>query len=574
MTDISILIPARSEMFLARTIQDILEHSEADTEIIAVLDGSGWAEPQLEDHDRVKIIYYAESIGQRAATNTAARLSNAKYIIKCDAHCSFDQGFDRKMLEAFKKAGDNVTMVPIMRNLWVFDWKCHHCGWKKYQGLMPEKCEDCGKTDKIERKMVWIGKRSPQSVSYCFDSEPHFQYFKEYAKTDEYKKMLKETGITETMSLQGSFFMTTREKYWELELGNEEWGSWGSQGLQIACSTWLSGGRVLVNHNTWYAHCFRTGKGFGFPYPQSGRAIQRAKKHAKKLLHENKFPKQILPSSWLLDKFWPIRGWKDDERALITKAGEEFYKERESDYVAPESPEKGIIYFTDNQLKIKIAHAVQDQLRSIGLPIVSCSLKPMPHFGKNIHLNLERGYLSMFKQILAALEASDAKYIFFTEHDCLYPRSHFDFIPPTKDKFYYNVNWWRVRFDDGFSVSWEANQVSGLCADRELLLEHYRKRVAMVEKYGYKSKMGFEPGSHNNPDEHGYRDRKSISKEVYIDDVMYGQWKSKEPIVDIKHGKNLSKNKWSLDDFRDKKTAKNFRTGKCPEWARGMLGYK
>ena len=39
MKDLSILIPARNEQFLKRTIDDILENIEADTEIIAVLDG-------------------------------------------------------------------------------------------------------------------------------------------------------------------------------------------------------------------------------------------------------------------------------------------------------------------------------------------------------------------------------------------------------------------------------------------------------------------------------------------------------------------------------------------------------
>jgi glycosyltransferase involved in cell wall biosynthesis len=35
MCDLSIVIPSRNEMFLKRTIDDILEHSEANTEIIA-----------------------------------------------------------------------------------------------------------------------------------------------------------------------------------------------------------------------------------------------------------------------------------------------------------------------------------------------------------------------------------------------------------------------------------------------------------------------------------------------------------------------------------------------------------
>ena len=34
--DLSILIPARNEIFLTRTIQDILEHVEGNTEVIVV----------------------------------------------------------------------------------------------------------------------------------------------------------------------------------------------------------------------------------------------------------------------------------------------------------------------------------------------------------------------------------------------------------------------------------------------------------------------------------------------------------------------------------------------------------
>jgi len=46
------------------------------------------------------------------------KLSKAYWVMKCDAHCSFDQGFDRKMIEFMDKHGDDVTSVPIMRNLW------------------------------------------------------------------------------------------------------------------------------------------------------------------------------------------------------------------------------------------------------------------------------------------------------------------------------------------------------------------------------------------------------------------------------------------------------------------------
>lgn len=299
-------------MFLAKTIESIIANSEADTEIIVLLDGV-WADPAIPQHPMVNIIYVPESIGQRAGTNLAARLAKGKYLMKVDAHCNFDKGFDRKMLEGFAKVGDNVTMVPIMRNLHAFDWKCHKCGWKKYQGPTPLVCPDCGNTKYIRRKMMWVGKERPQSRSYCFDSTPHFQYFNEYCHRPEYKKQL-ETGFTETMSLQGSCFVVTAQRYWDLNLCDEAFGSWGSQGIEVAVKSWLSGGKVLVNHDTWYAHLFRTqGGDFSFPYSQKESKVQAAKKYARDLFFNNKWDKAIHPLSWLIEKFYPVKGWTQED---------------------------------------------------------------------------------------------------------------------------------------------------------------------------------------------------------------------------------------------------------------------
>lgn len=305
-------------MFLARTIEDILANIEADTEVIAVLD-SEWANPPIEQHEQVNVIYVPEVVGQRAATNLAAKLAQGKYVMKVDAHCSFDKGFDRKMLEAFRVSGDNVTMVPIMRNLWAYDWKCYKCGWKKYQGPTPAKCDQCGCTTKMRRKMMWVGKKNPQSTSFSFDSEPHFGYFEDWKHRPQYAQDKAETGLTETMSLQGSCFMCTREKYWELNLCDESFGSWGNQGIEVACKTWLSGGRVLCNHNTWYAHMFRTqGGDFGFPYDQSGKGVDRTKKKVWEFFFSG-WDKQIHPVSWLIEKFAPVPGWPEVEINKLKK---------------------------------------------------------------------------------------------------------------------------------------------------------------------------------------------------------------------------------------------------------------
>jgi len=119
--------------------------------------------------------------------------------------------------------------------------------------------------------------------------------------------------------------MCTRKKYWELDLCDEGLGNWGNQGIEVACKTWLSGGRVLCNHRTWYAHMFRTqGGDFSFPYHQSGRDVQKTKENVKSLFWDNKWPKQVRPLSWLIEKFFPVPGWTEKD---IKKLKEEEAKQ-------------------------------------------------------------------------------------------------------------------------------------------------------------------------------------------------------------------------------------------------------
>ena len=78
--------------------------------------------------------------------------------MKVGAHCSLIRSFDRKMVEAFKGCWNDVTMVPVMRNLWALIGNVIIAGGNATKAPTPDKCPQCGKTDKIRRKMVWIGK--------------------------------------------------------------------------------------------------------------------------------------------------------------------------------------------------------------------------------------------------------------------------------------------------------------------------------------------------------------------------------------------------------------------------------
>jgi len=504
--DLSILIPARNEMFLAKTVENILENKRGKTQVIVVLDGQ-WADPPLTQHVDVVVVYLPESIGQRAATNLACRLSTAKYVMKCDAHVAFDEGFDVKMMAEMK---DDWTMIPRMYNLHAFDWVCK-CGLRLYQGPTPVSCEKCG--GKMEREIVWKPRLNRRSDSMRFDNTLHFQYWGSFESRPE-----AQGDVAPTMSLLGACFMLTREKYWELDICDEKHGSWGQQGTEVACKTWLSGGQLMVNKKTWFAHMFRTqGGDFGFPYPNT--SVQQARNYSKELWLDGKWEKAKYPLSWLIDKFAPVPGWED-----VTK---------------------GILYYTDNRLDEDVAIACQKQLlKGVGEnKLVSVSLRPI-EFGDNLTLPLERGYLTMFKQILAGLEKLTTDVVFFCEHDVYYHPSHFDFTPPKKNVYYYNTNTWKIRLNDGHALYYYTRQLSGLCAYRELLIQHFKERIRRVEAEGFSRKMGFEPGTHRRKER--------------VDDFTSEDWRSKAPNLDLRHNLNLTKSRWKQSDFRDLRNCRDW----------------
>jgi hypothetical protein len=361
--------------------------------------------------------------------------------------------------------------------------------------------------------MVWEPRLKRMTDFARFDAEPHFQYWMDYRKRPEAKG-----DIADLMCHVGAGWFMHRQRYWDLGGMDEEHGSWGQMGIEVSCKSWLSGGRQVVNKKTWYAHMFRTQPGWGFPYPQSQRQVDHAREHSRKLWFNDTWPKATRKFSWLIEHFAPVPDWPTP---------------------APKKTTKGIVYYTDCKAKPEITEAVRRQIDKSrnGHEVVSVSLDPVS-WGRNIHVPLVRGVLTMFKQMLAGIEASKADIIFFCEHDVLYHPSHFDFTPDDREKFYYNQNTWKVRWEDGQALFYYCNQTSGLCAYRDILLDHYRLRVARVEKEGYSRNMGYEPGTHQFP--------------RGVDGRTSEKWMSAFPNIDIRHTNNLTKNRWSQDEFRNK----------------------
>jgi len=211
---------------------------------------------------------------------------------------------------------------------------------------------------------------------------------------------------------------------------------------------------------------------------------------------------------------------------------------------------KGIIYYTDNRIEDPINSMVQKYILESELPIVSTSLKPI-NFGRNIVVEGERGYPTMIKQIVTALEWSGSDYVFFCEHDVLYHKSHFDFTPPRDDMFYYNTNDWRWDYPNDRVIRYNGlSSLSQMCCNRKLALNHFRKRLEKIQEHpelfssrepDTARKWGYEPGTKKRR-KGGFSDEES------------GRWSSDCPNVDIRHHGTFSPNKTTLEGFKHQPT--------------------
>jgi len=280
--DVSFLIPARNEIYLEQTIRNILENIRGNSEILVCLDGY-IPDPQIViGDDRVTFFHKEKSIGQRAAINFLATKANGKYVCKIDAHCAIDEGFDVKMMADCEY---DWTVIGRMYNL-------------DYKTFKPKLIEDFTHAVRMGKLhdyiMMGINEKNEFRTLYY----PH-----EINKKMHHER--KDILIDETLSCMGCCFFMHRERFWELEGCDEgHEGGWGQQGLEIACKAWLSGGKLIVNKKTWFAHWFRAGDG-GFPYHISGNQIDRVRAYSKDLWLNDKWPKATRKFYWLLDKFNP-----------------------------------------------------------------------------------------------------------------------------------------------------------------------------------------------------------------------------------------------------------------------------
>jgi len=159
--DLSIVIPARHEEWLGKTIESVLANTSERCQIIAVLDGE-WPMTPIPDHPRLRLIHHSVSIGQRASINLGVRASTAKFVCKMDAHVTVGPNFDSILTKDCER---NWIVTPRLFNLYVYDWRCLGCDVRTYQGPKPNVCGTCHGTE-FDKVVVWL----PRNGEYwrCF----------------------------------------------------------------------------------------------------------------------------------------------------------------------------------------------------------------------------------------------------------------------------------------------------------------------------------------------------------------------------------------------------------------------
>lgn len=285
---LSVIIPSRVDQYLQRTIDDLLEKAEGEIEIIIICDGY-WPDPITKDDPRVILLHQGlihDNFGMRKAINDGIRLSKGEYIMKCDEHTMWDKGFDTKLKADCK---DDWVVIPRRKRLDAENWTIINDG----------------RPDIDYMYISWPYERPYDRTCGLYGAE---------WKRPERNNIL----IDDTMSWQGSAWFMKRS-YWDKlfpeGLDEINYGAFNHEAQEIGNTVWLSGGRLVVNKKTWYAHLHKGkgGKGYGFSNAQYRKLMtdkEKARRYAIDYWLTTKDFKYDW--KWLMDKFSPVPTWPEN----------------------------------------------------------------------------------------------------------------------------------------------------------------------------------------------------------------------------------------------------------------------
>lgn len=287
MSKVSVIIPSRNEVFLQKTITDLINKASGEVEVIAVLDGY-WPDPPLEDHKNLVVVHKGEAHGMRSAINLASGIASGDYLMKTDAHCLFAEGYD-EVLKA--DCDDNWIVIPSRWSLDAENW----C------------IENNRKPRRDYHYLCYPEKGKPH------DSGMHGVEWWERGR----ERKDPQYDIDETMSFQGSCWFMKKSWFHDFLGGMSQtgYGSFSQEPQEIGNKTWLGGGKIMTNKKTWYAHLHK-GKRYGRMYPMNMSEVVAAHNWSAEYWMYNRWKERVHDIEWLVDRFWPVPTWPENWRDI------------------------------------------------------------------------------------------------------------------------------------------------------------------------------------------------------------------------------------------------------------------
>lgn len=283
MSKLSVIIPSRNELFLPHTIRDLITKASGEVEVLAVLDGY-WPNPPLPEYDNLIIIHRSQARGMRAAINAAAGIASGKFLMKCDAHCMFAEGYDEVLKADCDK---NWIVIPRRYSLDAENWAIEN------------------------------NRKPPRDYHYlCYpawdkDHDAGMHGVEWWERGKQRRDPIYD--IDDNMSFQGScWFMHT--SYFHDFLGGmseEGYGTFTQEPQEVGLKCWLGGGAVKVNKKTWYAHLHK-GSRYGRMYRQDRREVVEGHAYSARYWMTNSWEKRVHDLEWLIEKFSPVPTWDDN----------------------------------------------------------------------------------------------------------------------------------------------------------------------------------------------------------------------------------------------------------------------
>lgn len=290
---VTVIIPARNERFLGATVRDVLAKATGPVEVNVILDGY-WPDPPLPDDKRLRIIHRGDARGMRPAINDAARVATGQYLLKCDAHVMFAEGFDEQLKADY--AEDNWVLIPRRYALEPESWTID-TGNSKYPidyHYLSNPLERIGDPTCGLHGTAWTARR----------------------------EVRRHLDLDEEMSSQGSCWFMSAE-HWHRRVGELDIASYGNfvnEFQEVGLRTQMSGGAVMVTKRTWYAHLYK-GARFGRMYILGPRGHKEGVAFTSWFwMTDQPFPGRVRNLRWLIDRFWPVPTWPEDLDAVFAKA--------------------------------------------------------------------------------------------------------------------------------------------------------------------------------------------------------------------------------------------------------------